>query len=86
MGEEEKLCVTLSGGRGGGGGVSGGREKGEAASDDCRDASKCQCPKIVASDDQTEDTKQTTALRSSKHRLTHKTGQTVKPPSVFRSR
>lgn len=60
--------------------------EGEAASDGCRAASKCQCPKIVASNNQTEDTKQTTALRSSKHRLTQETRQTVKPPSVFRSR
>lgn len=86
IGEEEKLCVTLRGEEEGGmeGGMEGG--KGEAASDDCRVASKCQCPKIVPSYDQTEDTKQTTALRSSKHRLTHKTRQTVKLPSVFRSR
>lgn len=77
----ETLCDTEGGGRrwrGGG--------EGEAASDGCRAASKCQCPKIVASNNQTEDTKQTTALRSSKHRLTQETRQTVKPPSVFRSR
>lgn len=36
-------------------------------------------------DDQTEDTKQTTALRSSKHRLTRRTQRAAKPPSVFRS-
>lgn len=84
MGEEEKLCVTQGGRRSRREGAGGG--KGEATSDGWRVASKCQCPKIVASNEQTEDTKQTTALRSSKHRLTHKTRQTVKPPSVSQSR
>lgn len=78
MGEEEKPCVALRGERRG--------EKGEATSDDCRAASECQSPKIVVSNDQTEDTKQTTALRSRKHRLTHETRQTVKSSSVFRCR
>lgn len=43
-------------------------------------------PKIVASNDQTEDTKQTTALRSSKQQLTRETRPTVKSSSVFRCR
>lgn len=43
-------------------------------------------PKIVASNEQTEDTKQTTALRSSKQQLTRETRPTVKSSSVFRCR
>lgn len=60
--------------------------KGEATSDDCHAASECQRPEIVASSERTEDTEQTAALRSSKHRPARPTRQTVKSSSVFRCR
>lgn len=67
MGEgRETLCDTeeeAAGRRGG--------KEARPPSDERRAASACQSPKIVASDDQTEDTRQTTALRSSEHRRTH---------------